>query len=168
MAPLGLLRHRRGIGAIQVAVLLAVQQILRIPPALLHGPERAAPKHGLNTIGIETPSPATARARCNRGRQGFGQGDPPLHHLGALEVGEQATHTARHVNASTRRRHHPTFSVVKGRHNANRKAITPMGIGHQAHRANNPGPSGHGAGLLTNARVHAPQQGLTGQGHHRS
>lgn len=86
--------------------------------------------------------------------QRFGHSLLPRQNILYRQAGEHRSHAAGNVEADAAGRDHASLRRIEGGHAADRKPLTPMGIGHRDRGRHDPRQGGDIAGLLTNFIVH--------------
>ncbi len=159
---LGVLGHVIRPGAGHLAAFLDPRQIRRGAVAAIQRPGRTAGEHGVHLRRVEAEWAVAADPGGNLILEGVGELGLLALDLFTQEAGQMAAHAAGDVETHTAGRDHAAFRRVEGGDPADRKAITPMGVGHGVGRGDDTGQTGDVRHLLADLLVHSLDQVTVG------
>ena len=165
LSPLALLRTLgdvAGLGARHLASFLDAVEIASFTPSALDRPAGATRKHGVHFEGIEDDRAFAAEASGNLLIERVGE--RPLHLLdvGNRKSGQHGSHAAGDVEADAAGGNDTALFRVERSHATDGEAISPMRVGHDIGRLDDPGQRGDVGGLLVDLVVHGPDEVFIG------
>ncbi len=128
---LGVPGNGAGIRTGHAAPFLDAIEVRHVAVALLDGPARAAAQHVRHPAVVEPNAAGAADAGRNSREQFVGECRPQPFQVSGTQIGHQRPDPAGDVEADTARRDNAARVRVERGDAADRKAITPVGVGHR-------------------------------------